>query len=144
MKMKFREYRNRTFSICLTLILLIGMTPFSYTVFADEGGAKNLVSDKAKIDSFKVIDEANAGKEIDYVTDEDTTKYNLYFSDANNFSSAVCQNQKDSRIKLQLIASYTGTERIKEGDSLTLKASYGTFSEQTFAEKTLKIAKDIP
>lgn len=136
--MKFREYRNRTFSICLTLILLIGMTPFSYTVFADEGGAKNLVSDKAKIDSFKVIDEANAGKEIDYVTDEDTTKYNLYFSDANNFSSAVCQNQKDSRIKLQLIASYTGTERIKEGDSLTLKASYGTFSEQTFAEKTLK------
>lgn len=138
MKVKFKESRKRTLSLCLTLILLIGMTPFSYTAFADEGGAKNLGSDKVKVDSFKIIDEANAGKEIDYVTDEDTTKYNLYFSDANNFSSAVCQNQKDSRIKLQLVASYAGTERIKEGDSLTLKASYGTFSGQTFAEKTLK------
>ena len=138
MKVKFKESRKRTLSLCLTLILIIGMTPFRYTAFADEGGAKNLGSDKVKVDSFKIIDEANAGKEIDYVTDEDTTKYNLYFSDANNFSSAVCQNQKDSRIKLQLVASYAGTERIKEGDSLTLKASYGTFSGQTFAEKTLK------
>lgn len=138
MKVKFKESRKRTLSLCLTLILLIGMTPFRYTAFADEGGAKNLGSDKVKVDSFKIVDEANAGKEIDYVTDEDTTKYNLYFSDANNFSSAVCQNQKDSRIKLQLVASYAGTERIKEGDSLTLKASYGTFSGQTFAEKTLK------
>lgn len=40
MKVKFKESRKRTLSLCLTLILLIGMTPFRYTAFADEGGAK--------------------------------------------------------------------------------------------------------
>ena len=76
--------------------------------------------------------------EVDYVTDADAAKYDLYLNDANNFSSTVCQNQTDSQIKLQLVASYNGTEKINEGDTLAIKASYGTFATKTFAEKQLE------
>ncbi len=134
MRVKFKERRSRILSICITAFMLVGMLPFGTAVFADG----DLSPDKVQVDSFKIIDEANANMEVDYVTDADAAKYNLYLNDANNFSSTVCQNQTDSQIKLQLVASYNGTEKINEGDTLAIKASYGTFATKTFAEKQLE------
>ena len=134
MRFKFKERRSRILSICITAFMLVGMLPFGTAVFADG----DLSTDKVQVDSFKIIDEANANMEVDYVTDADAAKYDLYLNDANNFSSTVCQNQTDSQIKLQLVASYNGTEKINEGDTLAIKASYGTFATKTFTEKQLE------
>ena len=108
MRTKFKKRCGRILSICITMFMLVGMLPFSNAVFA----GTELSADKVQVDSFKIIDEANSNIEVDYVTDADAAKYNLYVNDANNFSSAVCQNQKNSQIKLQLVASYNGTEKI--------------------------------
>ena len=134
MRTKFKKRCGRILSICITMFMLVGMLPFSNAVFA----GTELSADKVQVDSFKIIDEANSNIEVDYVTDADAAKYNLYVNDANNFSSAVCQNQKNSQIKLQLVTSYNGTEKINEGDTLSIKASYGSFSTKTFAEKQLE------
>ena len=134
MRVKLKERRSRILSICITAFMIVGMLPFGTAVFADG----DLSPDKVQVDSFKIIDEANANMEVDYVTDADAAKYDLYLNDANNFSSTVCQNQTDSQIKLQLVASYNGTEKINEGDTLAIKASYGTFATKTFAEKQLE------
>ena len=134
MRVKFKKRCGRILSICITMFMLVGMLPFSSAVFA----GTELSADKVQVDSFKIIDEANANTEVDYVTDADAAKYNLYVNDASNFNSAVCQNQKNSKIKLQLVASYMGTEKINEGDTLSIKASYGSFATKTFAEKQLE------
>ena len=134
MRVKLKKRCGRILSICITMFMLVGMLPFSNAVFA----GTELSADKVQVDSFKIIDEANANTEVDYVTDADAAKYNLYVNDASNFNSAVCQNQKNSKIKLQLVASYMGTEKINEGDTLSIKASYGSFSTKTFAEKQLE------
>lgn len=134
MCVKFKKRCGRILSICITMFMLVGMLPFSNAVFA----GTELSVDKVQVDSFKIIDEANANTEVDYVTDADAAKYNLYINDASNFNSAVCQNQKNSQIKLQLVASYKGTEKINEGDTLSIKASYGSFATKTFAEKQLE------
>lgn len=134
MRVKFKKRCGRILSICITMFMLVGMLPFSNAVFA----GTELSADKVQVDSFKIIDEANANTEVDYVTDADAAKYNLYINDASNFNSAVCQNQKNSQIKLQLVASYKGTEKINEGDTLSIKASYGSFATKSFAEKQLE------
>ena len=134
MRVKLKKRCGRILSICITMFMLVGMLPFSSAVFA----GTELSADKVQVDSFKIIDEANANTEVDYVTDADAAKYNLYVNDASNFNSAVCQNQKNSKIKLQLVASYMGTEKINEGDTLSIKASYGSFATKTFAEKQLE------
>ena len=134
MCVKFKKRCGRILSICITMFMLVGMLPFSNAVFA----GTELSADKVQVDSFKIIDEANANTEVDYVTDADAAKYNLYINDASNFNSAVCQNQKNSQIKLQLVASYKGTEKINEGDTLSIKASYGSFATKSFAEKQLE------
>ena len=119
MRVKLKERRSRILSICITAFMIVGMLPFGTAVFADG----DLSPDKVQVDSFKIIDEANANMEVDYVTDADAAKYDLYLNNANNFSSTVCQNQTDSQIKLQLVASYNGTEKINEGDTYSDRKS---------------------
>ena len=66
-----------------------------------KAGAKRgaLSLDDVRINSFKIIDVANGNKEIDYRT-SDSSDYASFSANPSKFSNAVCEGQKNSKIKL--------------------------------------------
>ena len=91
-----------------------------------KAGAKRgaLSLDDVRINSFKIIDVANGNKEIDYRT-SDSSDYASFSANPSKFSNAVCEGQKNSKIKLALSIEYKSDNAIKEGDTLTIPAKHG-------------------
>ncbi len=101
----------------------------------NQAGPGPLSLDDVKIKSFKIIDVANGNKEIDYRT-SDNPQYNEYKDNPSKFTNAICENQSDSRIKLNMSMDYEGNSAIKEGDTLSIPMTYGGDIEK-FASKPL-------
>ncbi|MBC2576880.1 Cna B-type domain-containing protein, partial [Peptostreptococcus canis] len=105
-------------------------------------GPGALSLDNVKIKSFKIIDVANGNKEIDYKVSDDS-QYNEYSSDPTKFSSALCEGQNNSIIKLQMELEYKSDKTIIEGDTLEIPVTYGgflkNFSSQILKDGTNKV-----
>lgn len=93
--------------------------------------------DHVKIKEFKIIDKDNLKTEIDYKK-KGESGYEDFKNDPSKFKNAICQEQKKTTdIVLFLNIDYVNAGHyIKEGDVLTIPASYGGKVE-SFAEKDL-------
>lgn len=101
----------------------------------EPAGPGELSLDDVTIESFKIIDVTNGNKAIDYRM-SDNPQYDEYKNDPSKFSNAICENQKDSSIKLSMSLDYEGQNAIKEGDTLSIPMTYGGAIEK-FASKPL-------
>ncbi|MDY5730885.1 MAG: Cna B-type domain-containing protein [Eubacteriales bacterium] len=125
MKSKLKSAVKKVFAVSITCLMIIGMIPVTMQSFAEDSGGKELSLDDVEIKSFKIIDVSNGNKEIEYKKESDAD-YVSYKNGPDKFKSAVCQNQKDSKIKLNLNISYKSDNPIQEGDTLSIPASHSS------------------
>ncbi len=116
------------FSIIMSLIFIISLSFQNMVVFGDDTKGQNLPLDGLTINEFKIVDKDHGNVEIDisYAMENDPTA----------FSNAMCEDQSNSFVKLSLDFTYNNSNPIKEGDTLTIPATYGG-SQPPFAELPL-------
>lgn len=117
-------------ALIFTLTISIGFSSICLVSYADEAdmtdthSSKELGLENVEVKSFKIIDISDGNKEIEYL-ESSSPDYDHYKSDPSKFKNAVCENQKNSKIKLKLSIEYSGDNIINEGDTLTVPASHG-------------------
>lgn len=127
----FRIKFKKVLMIVFSCVLLLGSGIFGIQAHAEE----DISLDDVRIRNFKIIDVANGNKEIDYRVSDDA-QYDEYLNDATKFSNALCENQTNSKYKLNLEISYSSQNPLKEGDKLTIPGSIGA-NVLDFASKPL-------
>ena len=116
------------------VMLLVTSIP-GIQAYAQDATGENLSLDNVRIRTFKIIDVANGNKEIDYRT-SDNAQYTTYSNDPSKFANAICENQSQSSIKMELGISYSSVSPLKEGDKLTIPASLNV-AANNFSNKPL-------
>ena len=134
MRVKFKKRCGRILSICITMFMLVGMLPFSNAVFA----GTELSADKVQVDSFKIIDEANANTEVDYVTDADAAKYNLYINDASNFKT-----RRTARLSYSSLHHIRAQRKSMKGTPFQLRLLTEALLLRALLKNSLKIRMEI-
>lgn len=104
-------------------------------------GKGELNLDDVKINSFKIIDVDDGNKEIEYKKESDND-YEEYKNDPDKFKNAICENQKDSRIKLKLGINYKSNTPLKEGDTIIIPAQHSSIAGN-FSENPLPIKDSL-
>ena len=135
MKVEIRERSKKILVVLLSCIMLLSTGMPNIQVYAQGATGENLSLDNVRIRSFKITDVANGNKEIDYRT-SDNAQYDEYKNDSTKFSNALCENQTNSKYKLNLEISYSSQNPINEGDKLIIPGSIGN-NIVDFASKPL-------
>ena len=135
MRVEIRERSKKIMVVLLSCIMLLSTGMPNIQVYAQGATGENLSLDNVRIRSFKITDVANGNKEIDYRT-SDNAQYTTYSNDPSKFANAICENQSQSSLKMELDISYSSATPLKEGDKLTIPASLNVAAND-FASKPL-------
>lgn len=125
MKSKLKSAVKKVFAVSITCLMLISMIPGIQQSFAEETGGKELSLNNVEIKEFKILDVTNGIKEIKYKKGSDAD-YEEYKANPDKFPNSICENQSDSKIKLNLNISYKSDNPIQEGDTLSIPASHSS------------------
>lgn len=135
MKLEIRQMSKKMLTLVVSCIMLFVTSIPNIQAYAQGVTGDNLSLDNVRIRTFKITDVANGNKEIDYRT-SDNPQYNDFLNDTTKFSNALCENQTNSKYKLNLEISYLSQNPIKEGDKLIIPGSIGN-NVVDFASKPL-------
>lgn len=139
MRFKFKERRSRILSICITAFMLVGMLPFGTAVFADG----DLSTDKVQVDSFKIIDEANANMEVDYVTDADAGNMTSTLTMPTILVVPYVKTRRTVRLSCSLLHRITVQKKSMKGIPWQLRLLMGHLQRRPLLRNSLKTTTEM-